>query len=110
MRGRSFLESLSHFHGRLKRFRASLKNERQSVGREFKGPVEVSLVLLSASKACHEDRLVKGFKVVESSLIAGMAVAGEDDRRVPVTCPPSRAATHPSMLGRVQARVMLEKI
>ena len=38
---------------------------------------------------------------VESSQIVGMAVAGEDDRRVPVTRGPSRAPSRPR---RVQAR------
>jgi len=81
---------------RLKGFRASPELGGGTAGRGFEPPVGCLPVVLSRPKTCQSDRLSKRKKKVESSHIAGKAVAGEDDRRVLVTHESSLAATRPS--------------
>ena len=64
-------------------------------------------MLIWSSKICQKDRLEEGFHKVKSALIVGMAVAGEDDRRMPVTRWPSRAPSRPM---RVRARGKSENL
>ena len=90
---------MKHFGASLVAVRASPEMGGGTAGRGFEPSFGCLPVLLSRSKLCHADRLEEGFQMVESSRIVGMAVAGEDDRRVLVTRGSSRATTRPRRVG-----------